>query len=90
MPIDLTPQQSKALDFKHSISLKANAGSGKTYVLAKRYLNIALEGKVPLQKIAAITFTDKAAGELYKRISEQFDNLLDIKPRATGVIQWSR
>lgn len=77
MPIDLTPQQSKALDFKHSISLKANAGSGKTYVLAKRYLNIALEGKVPLQKIAAITFTDKAAGELYKRISEEVDNLLD-------------
>ncbi|MCH7963827.1 MAG: UvrD-helicase domain-containing protein [Bacteroidetes bacterium] len=70
---DLTPQQIKALDFKHSISLKANAGSGKTFVLSKRYLQIAIKGAVPLQNIAAITFTDKAAGELYKRIAEEIE-----------------
>ncbi len=73
MLTELTPQQSKALDFKHSISLRANAGSGKTFVLAKRYLQIAIEGVVPLQNIAAITFTDKAAGELYKRIAEEIE-----------------
>lgn len=71
---ELTPQQSKALDFKHSISLRANAGSGKTFVLSKRYLQIAIEGAVPLRNIAAITFTDKAAGELYKRIAEEIEN----------------
>ncbi len=70
---ELTPQQFKALDFKHSISLRANAGSGKTFVLSKRYLEIAIEGAVPLQNIAAITFTDKAAGELYKRIAEEIE-----------------
>jgi ATP-dependent helicase/nuclease subunit A len=68
MLTELTPQQSKALNFEHSISLRANAGSGKTFVFAKRYLQIALEANIPLQKIAAITFTDKAAGELYNRI----------------------
>ena len=65
---ELTPHQSKALDFDHSISLRANAGSGKTFVLAKRYLQIIIEGRVPVQKIAAITFTDKAAGEMEERL----------------------
>ena len=72
----LTPHQSKALDMQHSISLSANAGSGKTSVLSKRFLQMAVEGNVPLQKIAAITFTDKAAGELYKRIAEEIDSLI--------------
>jgi ATP-dependent helicase/nuclease subunit A len=74
---ELTPHQSKALDFDHSISLRANAGSGKTFVLAKRYLQIITKGKVPVQKIAAITFTDKAAGELYKRIAKEIDDKVE-------------
>ena len=73
----LTPQQNKALNFDHSISLRANAGSGKTFVLAKRYLNIIIEGNIPLQKITAITFTDKAAGELYKRIAKEIDEAIN-------------
>ena len=66
----LTPHQSAALDISQSVSLTANAGSGKTYVLAKRYLEIAVKADIPLNSIAAITFTEKAAGELYKKISE--------------------
>ncbi|MFC2103100.1 UvrD-helicase domain-containing protein, partial [Bacteroidota bacterium] len=73
MLTELTPQQNKALNFNKSLSLKANAGSGKTLVLAKRYLQIALYGNVSLQRIAAITFTEKAAGELYKRIAEEIE-----------------
>jgi len=69
----LTPHQSVALDISQSISLTANAGSGKTYLLAKRYLEIAVKSNVPLNNIAAITFTEKAAGELYKKISEEID-----------------
>ncbi|MBT8387548.1 MAG: UvrD-helicase domain-containing protein, partial [Ignavibacteria bacterium] len=69
----LTPHQSVALDISQSVSLTANAGSGKTYVLAKRYLEIAVIADVTLNNIAAITFTEKAAGELYKKISEEID-----------------
>ncbi len=69
----LTPHQSVALDISKSVSLTANAGSGKTYVLAKRYLEIAVKADVSLKNIAAITFTEKAAGELYKKISEEID-----------------
>lgn len=64
----LTPHQSKALEFNNHLSLTANAGSGKTFVLARRYLNAALTPGVSLSNIAAITFTDKAAGELYNKI----------------------
>lgn len=64
----LTPHQKSALDFKDHLSLTANAGSGKTFVLARRYLNAALTPGISLSNIAAITFTDKAAGELYNKV----------------------
>jgi ATP-dependent helicase/nuclease subunit A len=72
----LTLHQSKALNIDKSISLTANAGSGKTFVLAQRYLEIILNTSTPLSKVAAITFTEKAAGELYKRIAEELTRLL--------------
>jgi ATP-dependent helicase/nuclease subunit A len=71
----LTPHQSKALNIEKSISLTANAGSGKTFVLAQRYLEIILNTDTPLSQVAAITFTEKAAGELYKRISVELNRL---------------
>ena len=71
----LTSHQSKALNIERSISLTANAGSGKTFVLAQRFLEIILNTSTPLNQVAAITFTDKAAGELYKRISVELNNL---------------
>ncbi len=81
----LTPHQRKALNIGKSISLTANAGSGKTFVLAQRFLEIIINTSTPLNQVAAITFTDKASGELYKRISVELDNLLsatsDIKLR---------
>lgn len=65
----LTPHQERALDYRNHISLTANAGSGKTFVLSKRFVKIITEENIPLRNIAAITFTDKAASELYKKIA---------------------
>lgn len=70
---ELTSHQQKALDFRKHISLTANAGSGKTFVLSHRYIDIALSEKGSLSKIAAITFTDKAAAELYSKIAGQVE-----------------
>ncbi len=69
----LTPHQEKALNYKNHISLTANAGSGKTFVLSKRFLKIITEENISLRNIAAITFTDKAASELYKKIAIQIE-----------------
>ena len=73
----LTTHQRKALNFKDHISLTANAGSGKTFVLSRRYLEIALSLNGSIRQIAAITFTDKAASELYKKIAEYIENRFD-------------
>ncbi|MFH1528578.1 MAG: UvrD-helicase domain-containing protein [Bacteroidota bacterium] len=73
----LTPYQKEALDFGKHISLTANAGSGKTFVLSKRFVEIALNANVALSKIVAITFTEKAAAELYKKISLEISHRLN-------------
>ena len=66
----LTPHQRRAVSLDDHLALTANAGSGKTFVLSRKYLEAAikLDGKVT--SIAAITFTEKAASELYQKISE--------------------
>ena len=51
-----------------SLIVSANAGSGKTTVLTERYVHCVLVDEVPAAQILAITFTDKAAGELRARI----------------------
>ena len=54
---------------------RSSAGSGKTYALAKRYIqllinpNLALD-QIPLRNILAITFTNKATIEMKERILE--------------------
>ncbi len=75
--ISLTPHQLKALNYRNHTSLTANAGSGKTFVLSKRFLEIALNENISLRNIAAITFTDKAAGELYKKIADQIEEKIN-------------
>ena len=49
----------------------ANAGSGKTHVLAQRVINLLLAGVAP-EKILCLTFTKAAAANMAKRV---FDTL---------------
>ncbi|RLD28491.1 MAG: DNA helicase UvrD [Bacteroidetes bacterium] len=48
----------------------ASAGSGKTYTLVKEYLKVLFKSsaKYPYKNILAITFTNKAVGEMKERI----------------------
>jgi len=66
----LTPHQQRALATDRHLAVTANAGSGKTRVLVERYLRLVGAG-TPLEEIVAITFTDKAAGELKRKIAER-------------------
>ncbi len=48
--------------------LRASAGSGKTYALVHRYLELALVDPPQFRRILALTFTNKATAEMKRRI----------------------
>ncbi|MGQ9661045.1 MAG: UvrD-helicase domain-containing protein, partial [Kiritimatiellia bacterium] len=49
------------------LAISASAGSGKTFRLAHRYLRLLAEG-VPPDRIIALTFSRKAAGEMFDSV----------------------
>jgi len=69
MKQELTEAQQKALDLTRNISVTAGAGSGKTKILVDRFLKIVLQDAGKTRRILAITFTNKAAGEMRERIA---------------------
>lgn len=67
----LNPQQKAAVTADIGpVLVIAGAGSGKTRVLTGRALYLIAELKVHPGAIAVMTFTNKAAGELQKRLEE--------------------
>ena len=54
----------------------ASAGSGKTFTLVKEYLKVLLNSEdiFSFQKILAITFTNKAAGEMKERVLSSLED----------------
>lgn len=56
-----------------SLLVEASAGTGKTTELVHRIVAILASGRAQIDQIAAVTFTNKAAGELKLRVREQLD-----------------
>jgi ATP-dependent helicase/nuclease subunit A len=69
----LTPEQQLAISRRQgSLLLAAGAGSGKTSVLVERFVRAVLDDGVAPGRILAITFTERAAGELRARVRARF------------------
>ena len=71
IPPDVLALQGEVSDPAVSAWVAANAGSGKTHVLAQRVINLLLAGVEP-EKILCITFTKAAAANMARRV---FDTL---------------
>lgn len=62
--------------------LKASAGSGKTYNLAKKYISLLLESgeRDAYRHVLAVTFTNKATAEMKARILRELHTLATDTP----------
>jgi DNA helicase-2/ATP-dependent DNA helicase PcrA len=66
---DLNPEQRAAVtNVRGPLAIMAGAGSGKTRVLSRRAAYAAATGQVDPERMLIVTFTDKAAGEMERRI----------------------
>ena len=58
-----------------TVIVEAAAGTGKTTELVARILNVLARGRATIDQIVAVTFTEKAAGELKLRIRKELESL---------------
>jgi len=70
-----TPHQERALDLSRHLAVTANAGSGKTQVLVERYVRVLMQG-VPVGEVVALTYTEKAASALRRKIAGRISGAL--------------
>ncbi|UTC75069.1 UvrD-helicase domain-containing protein [Treponema sp. OMZ 792] len=71
----LNENQRNAVTVEKNSVIAAGAGSGKTKVLAARYVYFVVEKGVSVEKIIALTFTEKAAAEMHKRIYNELKKI---------------
>jgi len=71
--IDQNDRDAIANDLDSTLIVEAAAGTGKTTELVRRILRILATGRTEIGKIVAVTFTEKAAGELKLRLREALE-----------------
>jgi ATP-dependent helicase/nuclease subunit A len=71
--IDQSARDRIVSDLDITMVVEAAAGTGKTTELVRRIVAVVASGRSTFDKIVAVTFTEKAAGELKLRVREQIE-----------------
>ncbi|MDR1029443.1 MAG: UvrD-helicase domain-containing protein [Treponema sp.] len=80
----LNDEQQRAVLCEHNAVVAAGAGSGKTTVLASRFAYLVVEKAYQVTEILTLTFTKKAATEMYQRI---YTTLSEIAKTESGILK---
>ena len=70
---DAAARQAIQHDLDDTLIVEAAAGTGKTTELVNRILRVLSTGRATMGEIVAVTFTEKAAGELKLRLRETLE-----------------
>jgi len=70
---DQKERQQIATDLDRTLVVEAAAGTGKTTALVDRILSLLRSGKADLRSLVAVTFTEKAAGEMKLRLRTEIE-----------------
>jgi ATP-dependent helicase/nuclease subunit A len=74
-------------NFDATLFVEAAAGTGKTTALVGRIVALVCEGVSTLERIVAVTFTEKAAGEMKLRLRGEIErarNAADVTPERSA------
>ena len=71
--MDRQARHAIANDLDDTLIVEAAAGTGKTTELVKRILAVIATRRAKMVQIVAVTFTEKAAGELKLRLREELE-----------------
>ena len=79
MSVQLTPSQKEAIEsIDKSVLVTAGAGSGKTFVLVRRFVEILQKHpELSVHNLLAVTYTRKAANEMRTRIKARLKELYE-------------
>ncbi len=93
----MTPDEAARQRIHHAIDetlvVEAAAGTGKTTELVRRIVRVLAEGRADVREIVAVTFTEKAAGELKLRLRQQLEesrrdtHAPEVQARLDGAVQ---
>jgi len=83
VPDETAGRQARASDPRNSVWVSANAGSGKTHVLAQRVIRLLLEGTDP-SKILCLTYTRAAAANMSNRVFSSLSDWTMLDDAAEG------
>ena len=71
--VDAEARARIANDLDATLVVEAAAGTGKTTALVERILSLLRTGKATLRTLVAVTFTEKAAGEMKLRLRTEIE-----------------